>query len=276
MKKPIIIPVDQLIQEPYASVLCFPNPSEAELQSRLQELRSHGVTALEFSGTASVFGVAVPVLGKGFVGIVVIAHINGQRVAVKIRRADADRADLLHEASMLSKANSVGVAPKLMASSKNFLLMQLIDGDLLPNWLKTNTEKAAVKQVLGEILDQCFRLDEVGLDHGELSKAPKHLLVDKADKAFIVDFETASVERRVANVTAVCQYLFAGNSTASKILAEIFGEKNRLDLIDVLKAYKKNRTRRYFEDLLSLPFLAYSFKLKCPAVFSVLLLLLFL
>jgi putative serine/threonine protein kinase len=250
VKKPIIVPVDQLIQEPYASVLCFPNPSEAELQSRVQELRSHNVTALEFSGTASVFGVAVPVLGKGFVGIVVIAHLNGQRVAVKIRRADADRADLLHEASMLSKANSVNVAPQLIASSKNFLLMQLIDGDLLPNWLKTNKDKAAVKQVLGEVLEQCFRLDQVGLDHGELSKAPKHLLVDKTEKPFIVDFETASVERRVANVTAVCQYLFAGNSTASKVLAEILGEKNRLELIDALKAYKKNRIRRNFEGLL--------------------------
>jgi len=250
VKKPIIIPIDQLIQEPYASVMCFPNPTEAELQSRLQELRSHGVTALEFSGAASVFGVAVPVLGKGFVGIVVIAHLNGQRVAVKIRRVDADRADLLHEATMISKANSVGVAPKLMASSKNFLLMQLIEGDLLPNWLETNNDKAVVKRVLGEVLEQCFRLDQVGLDHGELSKAPKHLLVDKTEKVFIVDFETASVERRVANVTAVCQYLFAGNSSASKILAEIFGEKNRLELIDALKAYKKNRTRSNFEDLL--------------------------
>jgi putative serine/threonine protein kinase len=250
VKKPIIIPIDQLIQEPYASVMCFPNPTEAELQSRLQELRSHGVTALEFSGTASVFGVAVPVLGKGFVGIVVIAHLNGQRVAVKIRRVDADRADLLHEATMISKANSIGVAPKLMSASKNFLLMQFIDGDLLPNWLKTNNDKAAVKRVLGEVLEQCFRLDQVGLDHGELSKAPKHLLVDKTQKVFIVDFETASVERRVANVTAVCQYLFAGNSSASKILAEIFGERNRLEMIDTLKAYKKNRTREHFEGLL--------------------------
>ena len=250
MKKPIIIPIDQLIQEPYASVLCFPNPTEAELQGRLQELRSHGVTALEFSGTASLFGVAVPVLGKGFVGIVVIAHVNGQRVAVKIRRVDSDRADLLHEARMLSKANSVNVAPRLMTASKNFLLMQLIDGDLLPNWLKTNKDTTAVIQVLMEVLEQCFRLDQVGLDHGELSKAPKHLLVDKTEKPFIVDFETASVERRVANVTAVCQYLFAGNSTASKILSEIFGEKNRLELIDALKAYKKNRTRRNFEGVL--------------------------
>ena len=70
-----------------------------------------------------------------------------------------------------------------------------------------------------------LQLDQVGLDHGELSKAPKHLLVDKAEKIFIVDFETASLERRVANVTAVCQYLFGGNSSAAKILNEIFGEK---------------------------------------------------
>ena len=70
-----------------------------------------------------------------------------------------------------------------MAASKNFLLMQLIDGDLLPNWLKTNKDAAAVKQVLREVLEQCFRLDQVGLDHGELSKAPKHLLVDKTEKA---------------------------------------------------------------------------------------------
>ena len=250
MKKPIIVPVDQLIKEPYASVLCFPNPSEAELQSRVQELHSHGVSSLEFSGTTSLFGVAVPVLGKGFVGIVVIAHLNGERVAVKIRRSDANRADLLHEASMLSKANSVDVAPRLITASKNFLLMQLIDGSLLPNWLKTNKDAAAVKQVLGEVLEQCFRLDQAGLDHGELSKAPKHLLVDKTEKPFVVDFETASVERRVANVTSVCQYLFAGNSSASKILAEIFGERTRLEFIDALKAYKKNRTRETLDGLI--------------------------
>ena len=250
MKKLIIVPVDQLIQEPYASVLCFPNPGEVELQRRLQELRNLSVTALEFSGTASVFGVAVPVLGKGFVGIVVIAYINGNRVALKIRRQDADRPDLLHESRMLSIANSADVAPKLIAASKNFLLTQLIDGALLPNWLKTNKDVVVVKQVLGEILEQCFRLDQAGLDHGELSQAPKHLLVDKAQKPFIVDFETASVERKAANVTAVCQYLFAGNSSASKILSEISGERNRVKLIDALKTYKKNRTRRNFEGLL--------------------------
>jgi putative serine/threonine protein kinase len=250
MPMPITVPTEQLIEEPCASVLCFPNPNQMELQSRIQELRSLGVTAFEFSGTASVFGVGLPVLGKGFVGIVVIAHMKGERVAVKIRRLDAGRVDLLHEARMLSIANSVNVAPKLITASKNFLVMQLIEGELLPNWLKTQKDATPVRHVLREVLEQCFRLDQVGLDHGELSKAPKHLLIDKAGNPFIVDFETASRGRRAANVTAVCQYLFAGNSSASKVLAEIRGERNRLRLFDSLKAYKKDRTRANFENLL--------------------------
>jgi len=244
------VSIEELNTQPYASLLCFPNPNQQELQSRLKELGSLGVSALEFAGEASLFGVKVPVLGKGFVGIVVIAHLNGQRVAVKIRRVDADRADLLHEAAMIAKANNVRVAPKLVASSKNFLLMQFIDGDLLPNWLKINHEKTSVRQVLRQVLEQCYRLDEAGLDHGELSKAPKHLLVDKAENVFMVDFETASIERHVSNVTAVCQYLFAGNSSASRILTEVFGQKERLSLIDVMRAYKKKRNRENFERLL--------------------------
>ncbi len=255
MKNPIIVPVDQLSQEPYRSVLCFPNPSEAELQSRLAELRSHGVLALEFSGAASLHGIGVPVLGKGFVGVVVVAHLNGERVAVKIRRIDADRADLLHEGQMLSKANSANVGPTFLAASKNFLFMQLIDGSLLPDWLEKNRDAAVVRQVLGEVLEQCFRLDQAGLDHGELSKAPKHLLVDKAQKPFIVDFETASIERHVANVTSVCQYLFAGNSASSHLIGEMFGQAEQLNTVDALRRYKQERNRENFEDLMRrLPF----------------------
>ena len=47
----------------------------------------------------------------------------------------------------------------------------------------------------------------------------------------------------MANVTAVCQYLFAGNSSASKILTEILGQKDKWELIGALKAYKKDGSR---------------------------------
>ena len=250
MKTPIVVPIDQLIQEPYASILCFPKPSEAELQTRTKELRDLGVLALEFSGKASVYGVQLPVLGKGFVGLVVVAYLNGQKVALKIRRTDADRANLLHEAEMLSKANSVNVGPKLFGASKNFILMHLIDGELLPDWLEISKDVVAVRQVLTTVLEQCFRLDEVGLDHGELSKAPKHVIVDKALTPWIVDFETSSDVRKPANVSAVCSYLFSSQGEVARTISQTLGARNDRGIIEALHDYKKQRTRENFEKVL--------------------------
>jgi putative serine/threonine protein kinase len=247
LEKPLVASIENLREEPYASILCYPKTSEAELQTRLGELQTHGVKAVEFAGKTSAFNVAV--LGKGFVGIVVIAHLDGQRVALKIRRVDADRLGLQHEAEMLAKANSVSVGPKLMSVSTNFLLMQFIDGDLLPDWLETHKEKRCVRRVLNEVLEQCWRLDAIGLDHGELSKAPKHVIINRRGKPFIVDFETASLNRKPSNVTSICQYLFISGAV-SKLLAEKLGEKNKNAIVEALKLYKTGRNRENFEKVL--------------------------
>ena len=250
MKHPITIPVEKLIEEPYASIVCYPRTNPTEIYHRLEEMQQHGVTSIEFVGKTNASN--IPVLGKGYVGVVVVANVKGQKVALKMRRIDADRLDFTHEAEMLQKANAIGVGPKFIAVSNNFLLSQLIDGDLLEDWLQTPREKGLIRKVLVDILEQCWILDEAGLDHGELSKAPKHLLVDKMDKPFIVDFETASITRKVINVTSVCQFLFMGNSRAAKMLDEVFGKKNKLSLISGLKKFKKNTNRKNFEDLLDM------------------------
>ncbi len=247
---PTTIPVERLIEEPYASIVCYPRTHHAEIQNRIEELKQLNVEALEFSGKTSAAN--VPVLGKGYVGVVVVGYVCGVRVALKMRRIDADRISLEHEAELLIRANNVNVGPKFLDVSKNFLLMQLIDGDLLEDWLETRRDKELIRMILAEILEQCWRLDESGLDHGELSKAPKHLLVEKADKPFIVDFETASLERKVINVTSVCQFLFMGNSRVAKKLEEAFSKKNRVELIAVLKNFKKNANRKNFEGLVEM------------------------
>jgi putative serine/threonine protein kinase len=252
VNNPALIPIANLTQEPYATVLCYPRASNTELQTRLAELQKHGIEAVEFTGKASAFN--VPVLGKGFVGIAVIAHLNKQRAALKIRRVDAGRQGLQHEAEMLAKANSVNVGPTFISASTNFLLMQFIDGDLLPSWLEMHKQKEQVQSVLREVLEQCWRLDAAGLDHGELSKAPKHVIVNTEQHPFIVDFETASVNRKPANVTAMCQYLFASKSAVARMAAEVLGEKNLNDLVGALRRYKLDRTRGNFERLLQVCF----------------------
>jgi putative serine/threonine protein kinase len=239
--------VEELSEKPFASILCYPRLSNTELKKRLKELQRLGIEALEFSGEKEAFN--VPILGKGCVGIVTIAYRKSEKIALKIRRVDADRARMQEEAKMLRKANFVGVGPKLLGVSKDFLLLQFIDGVLLPEWLKKQRGKKRIRRVLREVLEQCWRLDRAGLDHGELSHAPKHVIVDCAYVPFIVDFETASLNRRPSNVTSICQFLFVSGLVAQSV-GERIGEKDRIKIIEVLRDYKHDRTRENFERVL--------------------------
>jgi putative serine/threonine protein kinase len=241
---PTIVSVENLSKEPYASVLCYPKASKFEIQKRLMELQKHGVTSLEFVGNANAFN--VPVLGKGFVGMVVVAHLSGERIALKIRRVDADRLGLQHESRMLRRANAVQVGPRFRDVSRNFLLMELIEGAVLPEWSETQREKTNLRNVLNDVLEQCWRLDNAGLDHGELSKAPKHVIVDNQQKPWIVDFETASVNRKTANLTSICQFMFVSGSKLSRTVDEILEKRQKEEIIHALRLYKKDKTLENF------------------------------
>ena len=247
MQKASVIPVKKLaFDTAYAMVLGYPKLQEAEFKKRLKELQALKVKALEFSGDKRVSDVNV--LGKGCVGIVLTAHLDKKKAALKLRRSDADRSSMRHEAEMLEKANSVNVGPKLLGYSNNLLLMQFVEGRLLPKWLQEGVGKRRVKKVLRDVLVQCCLLDGIGLDHGELSHAPKHIIVDKADRPFIVDFESASVNRTPANVTSICQFLFMSGIGAE--VAEKIGEQNKKAIIEALRFYKTHRNREGFDMVL--------------------------
>jgi putative serine/threonine protein kinase len=217
----------------------------------MKELEKLGVIAVEFTGDKNAFN--VPVLGKGCVGVVVTAITDQGKAALKVRRMDADRTGMQHEAEMLRKANAVDVGPPLLDTTENFLLMEFINGTLLPQWIETLEGKeteSRIRKVLRAILEQCWRLDKTGLDHGQLSRAPKHIIIDVNDNPYLVDFETASLNRRVSNVTSICQFLFI-RSQVAKIIIKKLGEIGHEELIKTFKTYKQQRTRENFEKILN-------------------------
>jgi putative serine/threonine protein kinase len=245
-----VVSLKVLRERKHCKVLCYPRFEQEEVERRLKELERLGVQALEFTGEKSIFD--VPVLGKGCVGIVVVAYTRFGRAALKIRRVDADRKGMFHEGEMLKRANTIDVGPKLLEISENFLLMELVEGTHFPQWIESLGEievQSRVRLVLKDILEQCYRLDEAGLDHGELSNAPKHIIVDADDQSYLVDFETASINRRVSNVTSVCQYIFLGSQIADKV-KEKLGKVDEKQLINALRTYKRERTKENFEKLL--------------------------
>lgn len=223
-----------------AAVLCYPRPEPSEFQARILELSSIGVDTIELTGTKTIGRARV--LGKGCVGIVVKARMRNNSVAVKIRRTDANRLNMDHEATMLQLANSVGIGPKLLAKSSNFLIMELVNGIPLKQWtllLPNSGCKRRVRKMLTRLLDDCFSLDKIGLDHGELSEAPKNVLVESKDRPRIVDFESASDNRRPSNVTSIAQYLLIGGGPAKRLQAILKWRRKR-SLISALRDYKQH------------------------------------
>lgn len=247
MSEVTTVALDHLRETPYKAIICYPNYSDEEFERRISELSGLGVAALELRGSKNIFGTKV--LGKGCVGIVVSALRDGGRVAVKILRTDAGRPSLDHEASMLKLANSANVGPALLSFSQNFLVTEYLEGSLLPQWiqgLRGRGRKRRLEGVLAGLLEACHRLDQLGLDHGELSRAPKHIIVSDKDEPKIVDFETASTKRRPANVTSITQYLFIGSDLSKKI-KRVRGPIGRRQLIAALKRYKDNRESENFK-----------------------------
>ncbi len=230
-------------------VICYPRIDYEEFDRRLDELRKIGIKKLKFVGKQKIGN--VDILGKGCVGIVIAARLDSRTVALKIRRTDANRATMMQEAKMLTMANSVEVGPKLLGVSQNFLVMELVEGELIEEWFTHHDpelESIAAKRTLCSVLEQCFQLDGIRLDHGELSQARKHVMIDKIGPR-ILDFETASTTRKPGNLPSLCQYLFISRPVA-ELTEKILGKVDLTELRKSLVTYKYEKSADSFQRVL--------------------------
>ena len=243
-----LVKIDELVKEPYVNVLCYPKPDFEIAIRRIDELKLLKVKSIFFDGKIKIGKPGV--VGKGCVSIVVKALTDFGIFALKIRRMDANRISMRREAEMHSMANSVNVGPKLFGATENFLLMEFIEGYSILEFLKRIEEQSVerVRKVLKELLDQCYALDKLGLDHGELSNPKKHIIISK--KPVIIDFESASISRRVANLTKVVQYLFIGGPMTKKLRQKLGIEDEKI-VIDSIKNYKEEKDQENYLKLLS-------------------------
>ena len=243
-----LVPLSKLTIEPYSSILGYPKATKDELSKRIIELKKLRIKGIRFTGITTLNN--IPILGKGYVGVVVLSSQGKKTVALKIRRVDASRPEMNSEAKLLRLANEVDVGPKLIDSSKNFIIMEYLEGKKIIDWirdLKGKGSAANLRETIRKVLEDCYNLDKIRLDHGELSHIHKHVIVGK--KVCIIDFESASVNRRTSNVTSATQSIFIGSGIANMV-KKIIKIPNRKKLIASLKKYKNDQSRENFEDIL--------------------------
>lgn len=230
-----------------APFVCYPRFSEGEYSDRIAEMESLGVKSIALGGRTTINGTRVA--GKGQVGIVLRATIGNKTCALKIRRVDADRKSMDEEARLHGIANGAGVGPRLERHTKNLIAMEFVDGKSIVDWVG-DAPKGRLRKMARSVLEQCYSLDRAGLDHGELSRLNRHVII--SDRPCIIDFESASTIRKTSNVTAAAQSIFLHGAVAGMVQKTLRAERGKA--LFALKTYKRDQTRANFDAVLeSLP-----------------------
>jgi len=227
--------------------LSYPRFSESEYKERIAEMESLGITSITLGGRTTLNGVHIA--GKGCVGLVVRAKMGDKTCALKIRRIDADRKTMDEEARLHKIANCACAGPRLEGHTKNLIAMEFVDGQSIVDWVG-GAAKGRLRKVASSLLEQCYSLDQAGLDHGELSRLNRHVIV--SDRPCIIDFESASATRKTSNVTAAAQSIFLYGAVADRVKKTLKADREKALL--ALKIYKRDQTRANFDAVLgSLP-----------------------
>ena len=245
------ISIKKFTEEPYSKILGYPNATNRQIKSRINELEKLKIKSICLTGPTTIGNLEI--LGKGYVGLVVLVKRGNKEVALKIRRTDSQRENMKNESVLLKLVNSVNVGPKMIDVSKNFLVMEYIEGKKFSDWiemLKGSGSAKQLKSTIRNVLEDCYRLDQIGFDHGELSNISKHVIVGK-NKVVLIDFESSSTKRRPSNVTSITQAFFIGSGIA-KHAQKIYKNSSKEKIIFALKSYKQEKTRDNFEKLLKI------------------------
>jgi putative serine/threonine protein kinase len=228
-----------LVRTPYLQVLTYPVLSLRQARSRVKQLESLGVGELVFEGHAKVGRLGI--LGLGTVGVVVKARAGDRLCALKIRRTDANRPNMEEEVRITRMANRIGIGPEVYGHSRDMILMRLLESQEISEWLKglagEGTRRQA-KEMVHALLNQCRKLDIVGIDHGQLSNLRKHAVIADG-MPWIIDFESAGTSRRPRNVTTAAQSLLVGGAVSPAIRRAI-GVRDTAVLKKLLREYKQD------------------------------------
>ena len=245
------ISIKKFTDEPYSKILGYPKVTSRQITSRIKELEKLKIKSISLIGPTTLGKLAI--LGKGYVGVVVLAKKGNKQVALKIRRTDSQRKDMKNESVLLKLVNTIDVGPKIFDNSKNFLVMEYLEGEKISDWvdsLKGIGSTKKFKSTVKKILEDCYRLDKLGFDHGELSNISKHVIIGEM-KSTLIDFESSSTKRIPSNVTSITQAFFIGSGIAKKA-QKIYKNPSKEKIIEALKRYKNEKTTENFEKLLKI------------------------
>ncbi len=233
----------QLSSEDFCRILKQYKYNLRECLGLLSELRTHGLEYFYNYGLRNIYG-NLRVVGAGFTGVSLLALFNNKVSIVKILRKDSRRTDMLHECNILETSSRLGVSPYVYSCSENYIVMEFVDGPTLAEYLKEYREARRpydLRLVLRSMIYKAHLLDIHHIDHGELSRPYKHVIISPRG-VYFVDFDSASLLRKPRNLTSILGGIFFRYNEFSKTITSSLGINisNLKQVRSLVKDYKKH------------------------------------
>lgn len=170
------------------------------------------------------------------------------KVAIKIKRKESEAIGKIeNEAKWLKILNQESIGPKYLFHDDNFLVYKFVEGKFILDWIEGN-DKENIKNVLIELLNQCFTLDKMKVNKEEMHHPLKHILVDKFDQPILIDFERCNQTEKPQNVTQFIEFICRMKSELKKksIVLRIENLRN------LAKSYKEKPTLEKLDQIIAM------------------------
>lgn len=233
--------------------LCYPKFDLSNYYKKLNDLYSFNLKFVITGGETTLFNTNI--LGKGCEGLVFKVEDNQNNIfALKIKRTDSCRLSMTDEFNYYKLSNKYDIGPKVYSSTDDVLLMEFIEGKSILNWfLNSRLDLKLIKKVIVNVLTQCHILDMVSLDHGQLNRLNNHIIVSHdGSKCTVIDFESASKNRRPSNFTSAFQGIFFKGMISIQINKYVDYRQKKLEFLKLLHLYKNDPSKEIFDSILAL------------------------
>jgi len=189
-------------------------------------------------------------LAHGHRGKIYIFNKNKKKLIKKIAiETSTAQGNIENEARFNKLLNTHNIAPKFISYDKktDSLTREFIEGERINDYFLSHNKKEIVS-VLKKIFIQLLKIDGLGINKFEMTNPYKHIIIDKKNNPYLIDFERCRYTEQPKNITQFLQYL------SSKNLQDIFKKKKiKIDKIKVMqlsKDYKKGYDGKLIEKFL--------------------------
>ncbi len=168
------------------------------------------------------------------------------KVAIKIQRKESRAMNRIeNEIYWLKILNKKSIGPKIFFSGTDFFVCEFVEGQLVLDWVQ-NSSKQETKKLLLTILEQCYKMDQLGVNKEEMHHPFKHIIIDKNNSPVMIDFERCSRTEKPKNITQFVEFI-------SRLKKELEKKEISVDikqLRNLSQEYKSKIDQEHFEIIL--------------------------